>query len=593
MSEAAWPELEESPRPIREVPPEHAYQGDHPPTLSEELHKLRSIKTVDQRILHSDKYRSLVRDNIPQILHEYFDFPSHFDSEGPFGGTVPHVVELIQKMFEGGSVVANFATDHCKSLASSYFFPLLSLMENPDEAHIIVGANINDSKRRLQMIQRTLEGSNELDRKLLRDFPWLKRPPKESEGGKGGSSWSRTELTVSGRSANKPNPSIYACATGSNDIRGRRGKLIMDDIEGEEHRHYAQKRQMLYDFVKLEGVRCKEDVHESDRPLLIALGTPFDQDSIYFRLEREQWKVMRLPAYTVDWKKIMGYQPYDKTAGNWQGAGARIPATYFSWPLKRVKVLSQDPYFGKGMTKAQFSIAYLLDPSAGDASRLSLEEIERLMRETEFPEARDWKTFVSIDPASGSRGRQADYCGISVVKLRWPKDQKLPEVQVLEAYKFEQGIIEQVKFAADLALQYNCDVMYESNAQQKGNYRDTFQHFRPDVRLVEFYTKHESKYDTEAGLQIIRTIVRSGRLKVPESKLDSEGVLALMQEVRDLGGEAHDHIACSVWFPIRWFYEQVRGMNASGIVLGGVRSPFAGSIFAGNGTPSWNSWRRR
>lgn len=590
MSEAAWPELE---TPIRVVPPEHAYHGDHPPTLSEELHKLRSIKTIDQRILHSDKYRSLVRGNIAEILHEYFDFPTHYDSEGPFGGPVPHVVQLLEQMFEGGSLCANWSTDHAKSLTSSYFFPLLSLMENPDESHIIVGANFNDSKRRLQMIQRTLEGAREPDRKLLRDFPWLKRPPKESEGGKGGSAWSRTELTVSGRSSNRPNPSIYACATGSNDIRGRRGKLIMDDIEGIDVRHSMQKRQEIYEFVKYEAIRCWEDTNESSRPLLIALGTPFDQDSLYFKLRRDQWKMFELPAYTVDWKTIQGYQPYGKTAGNWQLAGSRIPAKYFNWPFKRMKVLLHDPYFGHKMNKTEFSLNYLLDPSAGDPSRLSLEEIERLMRETEFPAARDWKTLVSIDPASGSRGRQADYCGISVVRIRWARDQKLPEVQVLEAHQFETGIIEQVKFAGDLAARYECDVIYESNAQQKGNYRDTFKFHRPETRLVEFYTKHENKVDTEMGLTVIRTLVRSGKLQVPESTLDSEGIAAFMREIRDLGGDGHDHLSCSVWFVVRWLYEQVRGMNAAGIVLGGVRSPFAGSIFAGNGTPSWRTWRRR
>lgn len=585
------------------VPPEHAYVGDHPVSYEEKKEVYlkprprpvgRPPSLVSARNLHSDRYMAWVRDHIPEILHEYFDFPTTYSTSGPFGGPVPHVVELLQKMFEGGTRLAMWSTDHCKSLASSYFFPLLSLMENPDESHIVAGANFNDSKRRIQMVQRTLEGSTELDRKLLHDFPWLKPPAKQSEGGRGGTAWSRTELTVSGRSSNRPNPSLYACAVGSNDIRGRRGKLIMDDIEGIDVRHSVEKRESLYDFAKFEAIRCWEAANESSRPLLIALGTPMDNDSLYFKLERENWEAMRLPAYTVDWEIVAKYHvdAMDGSKDAWKKAGARIPAKYFSWPLKRMKILENDPYFGKKMRKDQFSLAYLLDPSAGDPSRLSLEEIERLMRSAEFAEATDWKTFVSIDPASGSRSRFADYCGISVVKLRWPRDHKLPEVQLLEAHKFERGIIEQVLFSSDLADRYNCDVMYESNAQQKMNYRDTFTFHRPKTRLVEFFTKSENKQDTEMGLTVVRTLVRGGRLKVPESQLESEGVQSFMREVRDLGGKGHDHISCSIWFPIRWLYEQVRVFGGPQLVVGGVRNPFMGN-FTSSGVPSWRSWRQR
>src|SRR5438128_1186948 len=82
------------------------------------------------------------------------------------------------------------------------------------------------------------------------------------------------------------------------------GKLCMDDIEGEEHRRRATKRQQLYEFVKLEAVRCMEDLAESDRPLLCAMGTPFDIDSIYLKLQDEGWKVIKVPAYAVPWDKI-------------------------------------------------------------------------------------------------------------------------------------------------------------------------------------------------------------------------------------------------------------------------------------------------
>ena len=541
-----------------------------------------SAAVISARNLHSDKIMAGIWADIPGFLKKYFDFP---DNEYPeTNGTVPHVVNLLKNMYLGGKMVAEFATDHCKSEGASRFFPIMSLASDPDEAHIIVGANDADSKRRIQVVQRDLEGNHQ----LIKDFPWLKKPPKLKDGGSGGVAWSRKELTISGRSSNRPNPSIYACATGSNDIRGRRGKLIMDDIEGEEHRHYALKRRQLYDFVKLEAVRCLEDTHESKRPLLIALGTPFDQASIYFRLEQEDWKLMKVSAYTQDWEKIrqsaymkLADGKQSNTTTPWAERAALLPDKYFTWPRKRFKITSQDPYFGKGMTKAQFSIAYLLDPSAGDPTRLSLQQMQRLVSETDFPQEGDWTTVVSLDPAAGVKTHFADYAGISVVKIRWPRDQKLPETQVLEAHRFEQGLFEQVGFCADLCAKYSCDLVYESNAQQGGTYANAFSHLRPEVRLIPVYTTHGAKFDTEMGLTVIRTLVKERRLMVPEGQLDSEGMRFLLEEVRDLGTEKHDHITCSVWFVVNWLYQQVRAYNGPKLV----------SVSA-NSALSWRTWRR-
>ena len=97
------------------------------------------------------------------------------------------------------------------------------------------------------------------------------------------------------------------------------------------------------------------------------------------------------------------------------------------------------------------------------------------------------------------------------------------------------------------------------------------------------------------GLTVIRTLVKQHLLKVPESQLDSEGMQALLREVRDLGTSAHDHIACSVWFVIRWLYDQVRAYNGPALVSSNTGRLGWGSGRAGAGgqVPSWKTWRGR
>jgi hypothetical protein len=523
---------------------------------------------ISERNLHSDRYMDQVLDDLPGFLKTYFDFPN--DEFEPV-----HVYYALRLMFKGGRYVFQWSTDHAKSLTGLFFFPIASLASDPDGAHLIMGANEADSKSRLQMVQRELEHPR--NPQLLADFPWLKKPRKVRDSS-GGLTWSRKELTVDGRTTNNRNPSLYACTTGSNDVRGRRGKLVMDDIEGEDARRLASSRKQLYDFVKLEAVTCLEDKADSIRPLVCAMGTPFDIDSIYIKLENEDWETVKIPCYTVPWSKVRDYSHMTLPDGTqattdtpWEERAALLPDRLFTWPRKRMKVCEHDPLFGKKLDKVHFSLRYLLDATAGDPTRLNYDQLRKLTQKAEMPTDGNWITVVSLDPAAGVG---EDYAGISVVRIRWPHSEKLPEVHVLEAYRFTDGITEQVDFVNDLCWKYPepsgeinttrpCRVVYESNSQQHGHYKNTFANRHPEIRLVPIYTSGANKADTELGLTVIKTLVRQNRLSIPQSQIDSDGVQTLLREVRDLGSEADDHIACSVWFVVSWVFKQVRMMNSS------------------------------
>jgi hypothetical protein len=539
--------------------------------------------SISERSLHSDRYMDRVFDDLPGFLKLYFNFP---DDEFPEHriyspllkreiGYVPHVIDALQRMFKGGMLVFRWFTDGAKSKTGTFFFPIASLAAGPDEAHILCCDNFDDSKRRVQQLERELETNVA----LITDFPWLKKPTRTKTGS--APTWSKREFTISGRSVNRPDPSVYAASTTAGDVRQRRGKLILDDIEGKDARIRASVRKELYDFVKLEAIRTWEDRAESHRPLLCAMGTPYDVDSIYIKLPNEDpdYQVITVPAYTMSWDRFGGYTHMklpDGTQSNmktpWEVRAKLIPDHVYTWPRKRMKIAKQDPLLGKGMTKLQFFLAYLLDPTGGDPMRLSSDQLQKLVEEATFGDKPDrWITVVSLDPAAGV---EEDYCGISAVRIRWPKDDKLPDVQLLEAHRFEQGLFEQVDFAADLCWKYPeteegqnqgrpCRLVYENNAMQGGTYRNTFRHKRPEIRLVPVYTG-SGKFDTEMGLTVIRTLVKQNRLNVPESQIASEGIETFLTEVRDLGSEReHDHIAASVWFVVRWLWRQVKNLETT------------------------------
>jgi hypothetical protein len=228
----------------------------------------------------------------------------------------------------------------------------------------------------------------------------------------------------------------------------------------------------------------------------------------------------------------------------------------YLWPDKKDKVERAR----KSLRKLEFSVAYLMDPTGGDSTRISAAEITKRMGES--PELEEFSGFISLDPASGGQGPKADYAGISVVKVRWPQGDELPYVEIQECYNFTQGLFEQVHFCAALHREYGYPVIYEGNSQQGGGYQNAFQHLHPDVPLIRHYTSHSNKVDikTGMGLTVVKRLAVDRRLFVREERLETEGVQQLIQEIRDLQPpfKEHDHIAASVWFVVRHCYERVR-----------------------------------
>jgi hypothetical protein len=492
----------------------------------------------------------MIREKTKYFVKKYLDFDMQ-----------PFHVEILRKMFEGGRMVVNLPSDHGKSTLGTFVFPILSLIDNPNESHLICGANINDSKRRVAAIQRELENNT----KLTGAFPWVKKPE-----GKAGRTWSTLQFNVTGRTINGPNPNVIATAVGAADIRGRRGKLIMDDIEGEESRTSYREREKLYDFVKLEAVRCYEDKRDSDRPLLLVLGTPFDIDSLYFKLEGEGWDTTRYKAFT--------FNPCSEDCEHhWQnrndpkiGNGRHDHATLL-WEAKRDKIY----YMHDILTKEQFNIMMLMDPTGGNRTILSYKEMRRRALAAEFPEGEEgWHTLVSFDPASGSTNRRADYSAIMVSRIRWDEGHDLPYVEIQECYKVTEGMFEQVHMLAALANQYKCPVIYEANSQQGNTYANAFMHLHPEITLIRHFTSNQSKFDTKMGLTVLKTMMKQDSLKVMSLQVETEGFKQFLYELRDLGMQgAHDHLCAALWFTVRLAYEGNRWQKLQPITQGYVPSP--------------------
>jgi hypothetical protein len=502
--------------------------------------ELRLLSPEDRRGKHDPDHRmwymrARVRKDMRAICAEYFGWKRLEEFH----------LEALEAMFAGGHLVINWPTDHAKSTMGCFLFPLLSLMENPDETHIICGANINDSKRRVQALTREIE----TNAALTRDFPWIAKPEE-----KNGRVWATTQFNVVGRTVNKPNPSVLAAAVGSNDVKGRRGKLMMDDIEGEDARWSPLKREQMYSWLKLEAWRCYEDEHESSRPLMCLLGTPFDVDSIYFRVEAQEWKVLRRAVYTDD-----GSVPAQRT---------------YLWPAKADKV----EMARRRLRKLEFSVAYLMDPTGGDPSKVSAAELTKATQEARF-EHEQHLGLVSLDPASGGKGHKQDYAGVAVVKIHWEAKEHLPDVEVLECHSYTQGLFEQVHLCAALSAQYGYPVIYESNSQQGNVYADTFAHLHPETKLLRHHTTHANKFDDSMGLTVVKRLVVDRRLRIPPEHLDDEGVIQLVQELRDLAPPflLHNHISAAIWFAVRYAYERVRFQG-----MGAIRSAYGN----GNMNPS-------
>ena len=269
-------------------------------------------------------------------------------------------------------------------------------------------------------------------------------------------------------------------------------------------------------------------------------------NSLYFKVEQEGWKVIRYPVYR-DNSHLFNVKS--------DGSPSKHPVPNYLWPDKADKVERAR----KRLKKWQFSIAYLMDPTGGDETLMSAQEISQATQESAF-DSDQFTGFVALDPASGSENRRADYAGITVLKLNWAYGEELPIVEVQEAHAFTQGLFEQVHFCADLASRYGYPVIYETNSQQGGTYQSSFQHLHPEVDLLRHYTTRSNKFDTSMGLSVIKTLVSKRRLHVPEFQLESDGIQSLIQELRDLKPPftKHDHICASIWFAVRYAYERAR-----------------------------------
>jgi hypothetical protein len=293
------------------------------------------------------------------------------------------------------------------------------------------------------------------------------------------------------------------------------------------------------------------------RALLANVGTPFDVDSLHFRLQDGGWKTYR--------------QPYQNARGE------------LIWPRMEGKIREWKAI----MKPAQVAIALELDPQKAHPGTLSVPQIQgkveipgstlypryqtqRLQqpervtlgeRHVELREALQPQVncFVVLDPASGSKLRRADYCGLAVVALAWAAADLLPELEVLEAHAVHDEAIPQVEQAAALARRYACPVLVEVNAMQR-IFRELFKRVAPDVWVIPHLTDEQSKWHPQMGLTVLKTLVLRDRLKLVGPR--TEGMTALAQELRDLGTGSKDHLCMACWFAVRYMYDRHRHLLA-------------------------------
>src|SRR5262249_20210911 len=118
-----------------------------------------SIRLIETGIGPRQRRRVNVRKDLRYLIPKYFK-----GTDGKPYRLIDYHYEILDAMFEGGYLVVNVPTDHMKSSLGCFLFPILSLMEGANETHIVCGANINDSRRRVQAIARELETNKELIR---------------------------------------------------------------------------------------------------------------------------------------------------------------------------------------------------------------------------------------------------------------------------------------------------------------------------------------------------------------------------------------------------------------------------------------------
>jgi intein/homing endonuclease len=232
---------------------------DNEPVLSGVPALLRYRTQTEEELM------AAVPRRIPQLVQQYWGY-----------SLMPFQRRILELLFTGGYVDILVPTLHGKSTLCDVVFPILSLMHNPNGAHIICCTNHQDAKRWLLLIKQKLESSafDPRSSELLRDYPWLAKP-------KGGlKKWSTTEITIDGRTdIDNPNPSVFAIGRGSDDIKGRRAKFVGDDLEGKGAVRETARAE-LWDWMTLEAMRTIENRAIEPRRLFANIGTPWDPDCL-------------------------------------------------------------------------------------------------------------------------------------------------------------------------------------------------------------------------------------------------------------------------------------------------------------------------
>lgn len=486
---------------------------------------------------------------------------------------LPFHRSLMEGLFQGGMREYLLPTEHAKTTYGAVIFPIASAAADGDARHIVGATNLREAQMRVKAIKSIIESNAQ---GLTNDYPWLKRSPAKP--------WTVNELWFQGAGASPGNinPSVTAIGRGARDIKGRRAKTVLDDLEGANESLTAGERDRLWRWLTLEAIRVFEDPAFFSRPLLGMLGTPYDADSLYFRAQRAGFHVLKQPYRYADGTLI--------------------------WPEKRAKIAVLKRALST--TPGAFAIAMKLDPLAADPDAMSYDEIREKAQAdaTRIDETIGHFKYTFLDPASGSTNKRVDYAGIGHVKIRWPRavqqlahetidDVELPWVEVYEPRAYRLGVISQVKLLQQIRAKYGGPVIYETNGPQSLTYRRLFEAWAPEVGLIGFHTNERNKWDARMGMQVVGEIAKAGRLKIfarehfDEDDGDEDrdlydaagasdellevqaatatdvrdpGVRQLLYEIRDLADpKAHNHIVAGVWFAIHHSWEQRRTGRAT------------------------------
>lgn len=547
--------------------------ADHPKSLASPAHQLPAI--IRYRSQTENALKRSVPRRIPQMLRQYWGFDP-----------MPYQIRDLEELFGYGHHLDNDRlridkdpspvpgrkcklrpTEFGKSTGFLYAFPILSLAEDPNACHGIICTNDLEAQSWMYNIQTFLEGNAE----FIRDYPWCKKPTRAS-----GKKWGAREIWVDGRddSGNR-NASVLASGYRSGMLKGRRFKGVFDDLEGLGSASEAE-RDRLWRKATQELWRTMEGSDQHRRPLQLFVGTPFDVDSFYFKLEELADIVTdRLPwKYPEDWPETFR-------------RGQII------WPEKRDKVLE----FRRTRDPLIFSVAMELDPTGGNPDVWGTKDIIRMAHRLKSEPMVNAKTFACLDPASGSKLRGADYAGISVTRVRWDEGDELPTVEVNYAEGFRGGLYEQCDRLAYLCKWYHCPALIEGNGPQKYTYDQVMRDRHPEIKLVYFYSTQEKIMDTKLGTSVIKTLIRFDRLHTvePLGQDTDPGMMKFRAEIRDLGVSKNDHICKSVWFAIRHMYEGGKTRSPAGRVRSsGPRPQFYGQPGGfGNSVVNTRAVRRR